>query len=72
MESFGNNFVKSVKTLYKGEGHSGLKKQAGKILLGLAALSSVFGVVNALYSSKTPSKLNTSDVIDKNKKYVVD
>ena len=71
LQSFGNNFIKSAKTLYNGEGQ-GLKKHAGKILLGLAALSSILGVVNALHSSKTPSKVSASDVIDKNNRYVVD
>ena len=71
LQSFGNNFVKSAKAFYKGEGQTGIKKHAGKILLGIAALSSIAGVINALHSSKTPSKVDTSDVINKNEKYVV-
>ena len=69
LKSFGNNFVKSAKALYEGSG-SGIKKHAGKALLAVAALSSILGVINAVYSSKTPS--NSSGTVDKNRKYVVD
>lgn len=69
LQSFGKSLIKSAKALYDGGSHTGIKKHAGKILLGAAALSSLIGVLNALHSSKTPSK---SDVIDKTKKYVVE
>lgn len=70
LQSFGRNFVKASKALWQGEGQ-GVKKQSGKILLGLALLSSVFGVINSVSSSKKPSKINASNVIDKNERYVV-
>lgn len=70
VKSFGKNFVKSLKALWNGEG-SGLKKQSGKIILSLAVLSSVFGVINSVSSSKKPSKVSASDVIDKDERYVV-
>lgn len=69
IESFGRNFVKSAKELYKGEG-KGLNKHAGKILIGAAALSSVLGVVNTLNYHK-PSNVSAADVINKKDKYVV-
>ena len=69
-ESFGKNFLKSAKALYKGEG-SGLNKHAGKILIGTALLSSIFGVINAMSSSQKPSKVDAADVIKKDDRYVV-
>ena len=70
LKSFGRNFVKSAKALYKGEGH-GVTKHAGKALIGVSVLSSVLGVINTLSSSHKPSKVGTADVINKNEKYVV-
>lgn len=69
-KSFGRNFVKSAKELYKGEGH-GIEKHAGKILIGASALSSVVGVLNTLSSTHRPSRVSASDVIKKDEKYVV-
>ncbi len=68
--SFGKNFVKSAKALYNGEG-KGLQKHAGKILLGAAAFSTIFGVINSVSSSHKPSEKTASDVIDKNNRYEV-
>lgn len=70
MKSFGRNFVKSVKALFKGEG-TGINKHAGKILIGTALLSSVLGVINAMSSSQKPSKVDAADVIKKDDRYVV-
>lgn len=70
MKSFGKNFVKSAKALYKGEG-SGINKHAGKILIGTALLSSILGVINAMSSSQKPSKVDAADVIKKDDRYVV-
>ena len=70
LQSFGNSFFESMETLWKGEG-KGIKKQAGKLLVGTALLSSVLGVVNAMSSSKTPSKIDSADVIKKSDRYVV-
>ena len=69
LKIFGNSFVKSAKELYKGEGH-GVAKHAGKILLGLAALSSVLGVVNTVAGVRKSPKQN-SDIIKPNEKHVV-
>ncbi len=70
LTSFGENFVKSAKELYKGEGH-GLTKHAGKILIGASILSSIAGVANTMHSSHKPSKVDAADVIKKDEKYVV-
>lgn len=69
VQSFGNNFVESAKTLYKGEGQ-GIAKLSGKILISAAALSTVFGVINALHTGK--SYTSPSDVINKNDRYIQD
>jgi len=70
LESFGRNFVKSAKALYKGEGH-GLSKHAGKLLVGTALLSTILGVANTVSSSNKPSKTDAADVIKKDERYVV-
>ena len=70
LQSFGNNFIKSTKALWNGDGN-GIKKHGGKLLIGLAILSSVIGVINAVSSSKKPSKIKVSDVIDKKENYVI-
>ena len=70
LKSFGNSLAESMETLWKGEG-KGLKKHAGKLLVGTAVLSSVLGVINAMSSSKTPSKIDSADVIKKSDRYVV-
>ena len=69
IQSFGKNFIKSAKALWQGEG-SGVKKHAGKIIIGLAALSSVLGIINSVSSSKTPSKTKAADVISKDRNYI--
>ena len=69
-KSFGRNFVKSAKELYKGEGQ-GINKHAGKILIGASVLSSVLGVINTLSSAHKPSKVTAGNVINKSEKYTV-
>ena len=69
VKSFGKNFIKSAKALWEGQG-SGVKKHAGKIIIGLAALSSVLGIINSVTSSKTPSKTKAADVISKDRNYI--
>lgn len=67
MKSFGRNFVKSAKELWVGEG-SGISKHAGKALIGISALSTVWGVMNAI----SHKSVDTKNVINKNERYVVD
>ncbi len=70
MKVFGESFVKSAKDFYKGEG-KGISKHAGKILLGVAALSSIVGTSFALSTSNKPSKIDSADIIKKDDRYVV-
>ncbi len=69
MNSLGRNFLKSMKTFYTGEGQQ--FKHGGKALLFTALASSVLGVVNAVSTKNSPSKLDASDIIKKDEKYVV-
>ncbi len=69
LKIFGRSFVNSAKNLYKGDGR-GIAKHAGKILLGVAALSSIFGVINTVAGVKKSPKSN-SKVINPNEKHVV-
>ena len=70
MGSFWKSLKKSAKAFYKGEGF-GIKKQAGKILLSAAILSTVLGIVNTMSSSQKISKTDAADVIKKDDRYVV-
>lgn len=65
--------VDSAKSFVKGaENAKGFwKKYSGLALLSTAALSTVVGVVNVLTSSDKPSKLDSGDIIEKDRKYVV-
>lgn len=67
---FGKSLKESMIEFYKGSG-SGWRKYGGKTLLGAAVLSSVLGVTNVMSSSKKPSKLDSADIIEKDRKYVV-
>lgn len=69
---FKDSAVKSAKDMWRGidNAKGWWPKHAGKVMIGAAALSSIIGVVNAVTISK-PSKQNADDVIDKDRKYVV-
>lgn len=60
----------SSKQFWQGEG-KGLKKHGGKIMLGLAALSTLGGIANIMNYSKKPDKLDASKVILAEEKYEV-
>ena len=63
--------IKSAKELYRGpKNATGWAKHAGKVMIGEAAISSILGVINAV-NIKKPSKLSADNVIDKDRKYVV-
>ncbi|MFR1673059.1 MAG: hypothetical protein ACLSWI_08965 [Candidatus Gastranaerophilaceae bacterium] len=68
-KSFFRNLGKSAEHLYTGEGQK--FKHGGKILLYTALTSSILGVVNVMSSSQKPSKLDASDIIKKDEKYVI-
>ncbi len=67
---FGEGFIESCKSLYKAApGAENLfEKHAGKGLLGLAALTTVLGILNTIHITKKPKQ---TEVIDKSKESVV-
>lgn len=68
-KSFRRSLVDSAQAFYKGE--NGKYKHAGKVMLFTALASSILGAVNAVSTSNSPSKLDASDIIKKDEKYVV-
>ena len=68
---FGKSFVESAKSFYQGDGSSFMKRHGGKVLMGAALASTVLGVINASTSTNKPSKLDSADIIEKDRKYVV-
>lgn len=71
---FADSLFNSAIELYKGnpEPKAGfLKKHSGKMLLALSALSTVTGITNVLISKDKPAKIDSADIIDKDRKYVV-
>lgn len=70
LATFGKNLVESAQTFYHGEG-TGFSKHAGKSVLFLSIASSILGVVNVISSNQKPSKLDSADIIEKERKYVV-
>jgi len=70
--TFGKSLVESAKELYTG-GANATKaaKIGGKALIATALLATILGDLKIITSSKKPSKLDASDVIEKNRKYVV-
>lgn len=70
IQAFFKGLGRSINSLYNGQG-KGIQKHAGKGLIYLALLSSVAGVINVLNSSNKPSKMDATDFIKKDGKYVV-
>lgn len=71
LKVFKNTAIKCAKEFYNGpSGATGWSKYAGKFMIGTAALSTVLGVLNAV-SVKKASEKTPKDVIDKDRKYVV-
>ena len=68
--TFVKTLGESIKDFYKG-GKNGMSRYAGKALLGAAVLGTVMGVANTMTSSQKPSKLDSADIIEKSRKYVV-
>ncbi len=70
--TFCDSFYDSTRDFLKGPaGSKGLTKYAGIALVGTAAASTLLGLVNVLSSSNKPSKLDSADIIEKDRKYVV-
>ena len=69
--SFGRNFVEASKALYKGPGNGSLfTRHAGKVLLGVAAATSVLGALNTIHGAKTAVGQNKK-VFDKKRTVTV-
>lgn len=68
--TFVKTLGESVKEFYKGDKNC-MNKYAGKALLGAAVLGTAVGVANVMTSSNKPSKLDSADIIEKSRKYVV-
>ena len=79
-----DQFLKTIKTFFRSLGNSALEmfkgpadakgifaKHCGKSVIGLAAFSTLAGLANVLISRDKPSKLDSADVLEKNRKYVV-
>ena len=71
MKVFGRSAKKSALEFFNGPSKAkGFGKHAGKIMLGIAALSTVAGVLNAVHVKKPPKA--SDKVINKDGKYVVE
>ena len=72
LSTFGKSFVDSAKELYTGgENATKASKIGGKALIFTAILATILGDIQIINSGKKTSKLDASDVIEKNRKYVV-
>lgn len=73
MGKFADCLCNSAMDLYKGNPSSKhfFERHNGKLLIGAAALSTVLGIANVLISNQKPSKLDSADIIEKDRKYVV-
>ena len=74
IKAFGKSFVEASKSLWNGGADAVTKfeKHSGKALIGVAALSTVLGVLNTLNLSKKPNKCATGEkVLDPKKESVV-
>ena len=72
MKIMARSFVRSAKELYSPEGAiKSVEKYSGKALIGVAAFSTLLGVLNTLHINNKPSKTKESDVIDDKKGSVV-
>lgn len=69
---FGESFIESAKEFYNPQNpRNKFEKYSGKAVLGLAALTTILGLLNTLHINNKPSKVTEKDVIDKNKESVV-
>lgn len=73
MGQFADSLGNSMIELYKGNPDSKniLVKHNGKLLLSGAVIATIVGITNTLISRHKPAKADSSDIIDKNRKYVV-
>ncbi len=70
LSTFGKCFERSLSSLYFGDG-SKVGKYTGKAMIFTSLAASALGVLNVMSSSQKPSKLDSADIIEKERKYVV-
>ncbi len=70
VKTFGKSLERSMKSFYLGDG-SKYSKYTGKAMLFTSLGASALGVLNVMSSSQKPSKLDSADIIEKERKYVV-
>lgn len=71
-DKFLNCLGDSVIQFYKGiPGKGFFEKNSGKMLLASAALTTAIGIANVLNSNQKPSKVDSANVIEKDRTYVV-
>lgn len=70
LSAFGTGLERSLKSLYFGDG-SKYSKYTGKAMIFTPLAASILGVLNVMSSSQKPSKLDSADIIEKERKYVV-
>ncbi|MBQ6516278.1 hypothetical protein IJI31_03765 [bacterium] len=69
---FADSAIESAKSLWNGaNGATGLKKHAGKIVLGVALASSVLGATNAIIGARKKAQQQKAEVIDRTKQTTV-
>ena len=73
IQKFTECFFESGKELYTGpkDAKGYFAKNSGKLLMASAILSTVAGICNVVISRHKPSKSDSDNVIEKNRKYVV-
>ncbi len=67
---FAKSLERSLYNFYKGDG-SKYSKYTGKAMIFTSLAASMLGVLNVMSSSLKPSKLDSGDIIEKERKYVV-
>lgn len=73
LKVFGQSFVDSAKSLYKGDPDAVTKigKHSGKLVIGAAALTTVLGLLNTFHITKKPSNVTGQEMLNPNKESVV-
>lgn len=70
LSALGRSMEHSMKALFFGDG-SKHSKYTGKALIFTSLAASTLGVLNVMSSSQKPSKLDSADIVEKERKYVV-
>ncbi len=72
IKAFGRGFIRSAKELYSpADAMKKIEKYSGRALIGVAAASTILGVLNILHISNKPAKVKEKEVLSPNKESVV-